>query len=138
MSHNLQHMLMTSLRQAGGLGPELRGSFIVSTIGSPTILATYDTATGEGTVNREAAGDSSGLRINDLVIGKRYRIDIQPATTSVEIRNGGVAGTVLHTVATRAVYIITQATFNSMSISAASLAVPNVRGVTIHSFREVL
>ena len=124
----------------GGLGPELRANLVVSTAGTPTILATYNTGTGVGTVNRESAANSSGLTMT-VVNGAKYRVDIEPtnlAPNGVDIRQGSVTGTQLAiNVTTRSVLEVTP-TSTVLAISGGGTGVPNVRGIIVHSIRRVL
>ena len=75
------------------LGSELRGTGVVSTIGSPGTLATFNTSTGAGSAYRLDGSNSSAVQI-PAADGRTYLIDVEQLTGSLQIRGTGPAGTI--------------------------------------------
>lgn len=79
------------------LGPELRGTGTVGLIGTAT-AATYNTATGAGSVTRVDLNNQSFVSISSLVNGNTYRVEITVLTGTVLLRAGPAAtGNILST-----------------------------------------
>lgn len=77
-------------------GPELKGTGSVGLVGTAT-AATYNTATGAGSVTRVNGANQSFVQFA-VVPGRAYRIDIESLPLAVFLRDGGPAGTILRTV----------------------------------------
>jgi hypothetical protein len=79
------------------LGPELRGGGTISTVGTVSPSATYNTTTGAGTLNRVDVSNSSGISIPIGAVGRwvKVSITISAIVGSVSIRSTGVTGIVL-------------------------------------------
>lgn len=58
------------------IGPELKGSFAIAVLGSPTVLATYNTITGEGTFRRDTVNTASCVRITGLTANRFYKVTV--------------------------------------------------------------
>jgi hypothetical protein len=78
------------------LGSELRGGGVVSTVGSPGTLATFNTSTGAGSAYRLDGSNVSAVQI-PVADGRTYLIDVEQLTGSLQIRGTGPAGTLLVT-----------------------------------------
>lgn len=120
------------------LGAELRGSGEVVTIGSPSPLATYDTATGAGTFNRVVGStNNSGVRIPAAAgAAKTYLLDITGAS-GLGVRSGGLIGSLLFSApAGRSTYIATLASGDGFYLAGNSDGAQG--SFTVHSVREVV
>lgn len=78
------------------LGSELRGTGVVSTLGSPGTLATFNTSTGAGSAYRLDGSNVSAVQI-PAADGRTYLIDVEQLTGSLQIRGTSPAGTILVT-----------------------------------------
>src|SRR5690606_20213863 len=81
--------LLLDKHLGGELGPELRSTGEVQSVGPATVPATYDPNTGEGTASRIDTSDASAVRIEGLTIGFWYFVDIETtsdATASTSVR----------------------------------------------------
>lgn len=78
------------------LGSELRGTGVVSTLGSPGTLATFNTSTGAGSAYRLDGSNASAVQI-PAADGRTYLIDVEQLTGSLQIRGTSPAGTILVT-----------------------------------------
>jgi hypothetical protein len=117
------------------LGPELRGTGVVSTTGSPGTLATFNTSTGAGSAYRLDGSNVSGVQV-PVADGRTYLLDVEQLTGTLQIRGTGVAGNQLVTsVVGRQTYRLSVATgedfFFVTGTNAASVT------FTVHSVKEL-
>ena len=121
-----------------GLGPELRGTGQVVTVGSPAQAGTYNVSTGVGFSFRTAPTDIASTLVPGTV-DTNYRVDVENTDPSndLRIRQSSGAGAILATVSSGSRETLTLAfTAGSGFFFAAP---SNGAGVnfTIHSVREV-
>jgi hypothetical protein len=87
------------------LGADLRSSWNIITVGSPSPVATYNPATGAGTANRVDGSNSSGVRFT-ATDTKMFLLHVIGITGTLSIRGNGAAGTILGTITTDGRYVI--------------------------------
>jgi hypothetical protein len=123
------------------LGSELRGDGVVSTIGTPSPLATYNSGTGAATLNRVDGGNVSGVRIPVGGAGRTIRVSVTIISTSgtaVQVRGTSAAGTVLTSIGSTAgtylVYVVSDTADIYLTMggnaSTASITIDSVKQIT--------
>lgn len=122
--------------QGLNLGSELRGTGVIETNGSPSTVATYNTATGVGSSFRQDASNLSGVRIT-ADDQKTYLVDIEVDNANGNIRGNALAGSVLRTLpagrSRQVVYVAAGEDIRIVStVSGTGIA------FTLHSVRELL
>lgn len=121
------------------LGSELRGSGVVSTLGTPSPIATYNSTTGEATLNRVDGSNVSGIRVPVGGAGRSIRVSvtISAATAVVQVRGNGVAGTIIGTVGptagTYVLYVVSDTTDIYFTMGSNS----STATITINSVKEI-
>lgn len=122
------------------LGSELRGGGVVSTLGSPSPLATYNPATGAATLNRVDGSNVSGVRIPVPAAGRAIRVSVTITSTSgvaVQVRGTNPAGTVLSTISSVAgtylVYVVSDTTDIYLTMGGNA----STGSITINSVNEI-
>lgn len=121
------------------LGSELRGGGVVSTVGSPSPLATYNTTTGEATLNRVDGSNVSGVRIPVGGAGRAIRVSvtITATTSTVQVRGNGIAGTILGTVGSTAGTYLLYVVSDTADIYLTSGSNATTASITVNSIREI-
>lgn len=117
------------------LRAELRGGGVVSTVGSPGTLATFNTSTGAGSAYRLDGSNVSGVQI-PVADGRSYLLDVEQLTGTLQIRGTGVAGNQLVTsVVGRQTYRLSVATGEDFFFVTGT----NAASVTfiVHSVKEL-
>jgi hypothetical protein len=112
--------------------PELKAAGATGLAGSATV-ATYNTATGVGTVTRVDGANQSSVTLS-VTLGRTYRLDLSVSTGTVQIRDGTAFMTVMAALAatTRQEIFVTPATSTITLTSPSGTA-----GFTVQSLKEV-
>lgn len=116
------------------LGPELRSTASVLTVGSPGTVATFSTNSGSGTFNRVDTSNNSGVQI-PATAGKTYLIDIT-GHTNLSIRSDSLIGSEVTPLSTgRNKYVLTLPSGSHFYLSAKADSQSGT--FSLHSIREI-
>lgn len=110
--------LVLDQRMGGARGDELRGGFAVASVGT-TPTATYNAATGSGTLYRTDVSNQSGLTLTGLTASKTYGVSLNCTGTGVNARSGGITAASWKAITSPGLLAFVITGFTSFSLTAA-------------------